>query len=111
MPVDAFAADLWALACCLYCFVFGRLPFVGSCVVGAPHMHAPARHSSLRFRPAAVLHTALPEYSVLRTSATGTVRPLPPVRHTLFTSSSIHNDACHAVAPSPAPRWTSTAPS
>ncbi|GLI58969.1 hypothetical protein VaNZ11_000756 [Volvox africanus] len=33
MPVDPFAADLWALACCLFCFVFGRLPFVGSCVV------------------------------------------------------------------------------
>ncbi|KXZ49935.1 hypothetical protein GPECTOR_19g386 [Gonium pectorale] len=33
MPVDPYAADLWALGCCLYCFVFGRLPFVGSCVV------------------------------------------------------------------------------
>ncbi|GLC68350.1 hypothetical protein PLESTF_000681800 [Pleodorina starrii] len=32
-PVNPFAADLWALACCLFCFVFGRLPFVGSCVV------------------------------------------------------------------------------
>ncbi|EFJ50738.1 serine/threonine protein kinase 3, partial [Volvox carteri f. nagariensis] len=33
MLVNPFAADLWALACCLFCFVFGRLPFVGSCVV------------------------------------------------------------------------------
>ncbi|KAG2494526.1 hypothetical protein HYH03_007293 [Edaphochlamys debaryana] len=33
MPVDPYAADLWALGCCLFVFVFGRLPFVGSCVV------------------------------------------------------------------------------
>lgn len=31
--VNPYAADLWALGCCLYCFVCGRLPFIGSCVV------------------------------------------------------------------------------
>ena len=30
---DPFAADVWALGGCLYCFVFGRLPFTGGGVL------------------------------------------------------------------------------
>lgn len=26
-------SDVWALGVCLYCFVFGRLPFTGTCVL------------------------------------------------------------------------------
>ena len=39
--VDPYAADLWALGCCLFCFVCGRLPFVGSCVVRHVHTTNP----------------------------------------------------------------------
>lgn len=34
---DPFAADVWALGVCLFCFVFGRLPWTGSCVVDIYH--------------------------------------------------------------------------
>ncbi len=30
---DPHSADVWALGVCLYCFVFGRLPFTGSCLL------------------------------------------------------------------------------
>eukprot|EP00879_Flechtneria_rotunda_P011490 GHRR01012003.1.p1 GENE.GHRR01012003.1~~GHRR01012003.1.p1 ORF type:complete len:620 (+),score=143.61 GHRR01012003.1:839-2698(+) len=30
---DPFAADVWALGACLYCFIFGQLPFQGSSVL------------------------------------------------------------------------------
>jgi serine/threonine protein kinase len=30
---DPITSDVWALGVCLYCFVFGRLPFTGSCVL------------------------------------------------------------------------------
>ncbi len=112
MPVDPFAADLWALACCLYCFVFGRLPFVGSCVVSPPHLHAladTARHSRFCSRCAAVLDTAVPpEVRASLTPAAGAVPPWPPVWRSLVTFS---HDERRAVAPALALRWTSTAPS
>lgn len=34
---DPFAVDVWALGVCLYCFVYGRLPWMGSCVVDIYH--------------------------------------------------------------------------
>jgi [calcium/calmodulin-dependent protein kinase] kinase len=30
---DPFAADVWALGACLFCFIYGRLPFQGSSVL------------------------------------------------------------------------------
>ena len=30
---DPFAADVWALGACLFCFIYGRLPFQGGCVL------------------------------------------------------------------------------
>ncbi len=30
---DPHSADVWALGVCLYCFIFGRLPFTGSCLL------------------------------------------------------------------------------
>ncbi|GAX78183.1 hypothetical protein CEUSTIGMA_g5625.t1 [Chlamydomonas eustigma] len=32
-PVNPFLADVWALGVCLYCFLFGRMPFQGSCIL------------------------------------------------------------------------------
>jgi len=54
---DPFAADVWALGVCLYCFVFGRLPFVGSCVLDISNAivqetvkYSPAVHISRELR-------------------------------------------------------------
>eukprot|EP00983_Pelagomonas_calceolata_P093094 1157737-Pelagomonas_calceolata.AAC.4 len=30
---DPIISDVWALGVCLFCFIFGRLPFTGSCVL------------------------------------------------------------------------------
>jgi [calcium/calmodulin-dependent protein kinase] kinase len=30
---DPFAADVWALGACLFCFIYGRVPFQGGCVL------------------------------------------------------------------------------
>jgi serine/threonine protein kinase len=30
---DPISADVWALGVCLYCFIYGRLPFRGSCLL------------------------------------------------------------------------------
>jgi [calcium/calmodulin-dependent protein kinase] kinase len=30
---DPFAADVWALGGCLFCFIYGRTPFQGGCVL------------------------------------------------------------------------------
>eukprot|EP00798_Chlamydomonas_sp_ICE-L_P020276 gene20276-27036_t len=32
-----FAGDIWALGVCLYCFICGRLPFMGSCLLDINH--------------------------------------------------------------------------
>lgn len=30
---DPFAADVWALGGCLFCFIYGQVPFQGGCVL------------------------------------------------------------------------------
>jgi len=59
---DPFAADVWALGACLFCFIYGELPFQGGCVLdvfkvgthtlGTPKFPAVLLH----FCPGGVVH-------------------------------------------------------
>jgi hypothetical protein len=49
---DPFAADVWAMGACLYCFIYGQLPFQARALRGAAPAGggAPARRGRLRAR-------------------------------------------------------------